>query len=103
MAHEVFAYGEFEKEPVLRRLLGRMPKVLPAKLRGRRKFRDDLLGYYNLVVDEDGIVEGHLLLGITDDELIVLDRFEAELYRREAVTVETRTGPHEAWVYTGKA
>ena len=103
MAHEVFAYGEFEKEPVLRRLLGRLPRSLPAKLRGHRKFHDDLLGYYNLVVDENAIVDGHLLLGITDDELIALDRFEAALYRRQAVTVETRTGPHEAWVYTGKA
>ena len=103
MAHEVFAYVEFEKEPVLRRLLGRVPRQIPAKLRGHRKFHDDLLGYYNLVVDEDGIVEGRLLLGITDDELIALDRFESARYRRDVVTVETRTGPHEAWVYRGKA
>ena len=103
MAHEVFAYGEFEKEPVLRRVLGRVPEQVPAKLRGFRKFHDDLLGYYNLVHDEDGVVEGQLLLAVTDDELLALDRFESAMYRRGVVTVETPTGPHEAWVYRGKA
>ncbi len=103
MVHEVFAYGEFGKDTVLRRRLGRVPKKVPAKLRGYRKFLDDVLGYYNLVVEEEGVVEGELLLEITDEDLIALDRFEAEKYRRTAVTVETAAGPSEAWVYVGRA
>ena len=61
MPHDVFAYGQFLKEPVLKRMLGRVPKKVPAKLRGYRKFLDDILGFYNLVVEEEGVVEGELL------------------------------------------
>ena len=103
MSHDVFAYGEFLKESVLRRILGRVPTKTAAKLRGYRKFLDDLLGFYNLVHDEHGIVEGALLLEVTDDVLHALDGFEAPKYKRVVVTVETAAGASEAWVYTGKA
>src|SRR3972149_2361496 len=99
MAHDVFAYGEFMKEPELRRLLGRLPRKTPAKLRGYRRFLDDGLGPYHLVHDESAIVEGELLLDVSDDDLIAMDRFEAEKYRRRVVTVETAAGASEAWVY----
>ncbi len=103
MAHDVFAYGEFLKDPVLKRMVGRVPTKVPAKLRGYRKFLDDILGFYNLVVEEEGIVEGQLLLAITDDELLELDKFESTKYHRIAVTVETAAGPSEAWAYIGRA
>ncbi len=103
MADDVFVYGEFLKDTVLRRLVGRVPTRTNAKLRGYRKFLDDLLGFYNLVHDEHGIVEGQLLLDVSDDELRALDAFEAPKYKRVVVTVETAAGPSEAWVYTGKA
>jgi gamma-glutamylcyclotransferase (GGCT)/AIG2-like uncharacterized protein YtfP len=103
MAHDVFAYGEFMKDPVLRRILGRVPERVPAKLRGYRRFLDNLLGHYNLVHEDEEVVEGQLLLEITDDELIELDKFETEKYKRRVVTVETAAGPSEAWVYAGKA
>ena len=66
MTNDVFAYGEFLKDPVLRRILGRVPQTTPAKLRGYRKFLDDLLGFYNLVHEEEGVVEGQLLLDIPE-------------------------------------
>jgi gamma-glutamylcyclotransferase (GGCT)/AIG2-like uncharacterized protein YtfP len=103
MAHDVFAYGEFMKEPVLRRLLGRLPRKTPAKLRGFRRFLDDILGHYNLVHDESAIVEGEVLLDVSDDDLLAMDRFETEKYRRRVVTVETAAGASEAWCYFGKA
>lgn len=103
MVHDVFAYGEFTKEPVLRRLLGRVPRKTPAKLRGYRRFLDNLLGHYNLVHDEEEIVEGDLLMDVTDDELLAMDRFDTEKYRRRVVTVETAAGASEAWAYFGKA
>ena len=103
MADDVFAYGDFLKDPVLRRILGRVPERVPAKLRGYRRFLDDLLGHYNLVHEDEDVVEGMLLLEITDDELIELDKYETEKYRRRVVTVETAAGPSEAWVYVGKA
>jgi len=103
MVDDVFAYGEFTKEPVLRRLLGRLPKRIPAKLRGYRRFLDDLLGHYNLVHDDNGLVEGELLLDISDDDLLAMDRFETEKYRRRVVSVETAAGASEAWCYFGKA
>ncbi len=103
MPHDVFAYGEFLKEPVLRRLLGRLPRKTPAKLRGYRRFLDDVLGHYNLVHDDTAIVEGELLLDLTDDDLVVMDRFDTEKYRRRVVTVETAAGASEAWCYFGKA
>jgi len=103
MPHDVFAYGQFLKEPVLKRMLGRVPKKVPARLRGYRKFLDDILGFYNLVVEEEGIVEGQLLLGLTDDDLLELDKFESAKYHRIAVTVETAAGPSEGWAYIGRA
>ena len=103
MPHDVFAYGEFLKEPVLRRLLGRLPRKAPAKLRGFRRFLDDVLGHYNLVHDESEVVEGDLLLDVSDDDLLAMDRFETEKYRRRVVTVETAAGASEAWCYFGKA
>src|SRR3972149_3079893 len=92
MPHDVFAYGQFLKEPVLKRMLGRVPKKVPARLRGYRKFLDDILGFYNLVVEEEGIVEGALLLGLTDDELLELDKFESAKYHQIAGTVGTAAG-----------
>lgn len=103
MAHDVFAYGEFLKEPVLRRLLGRLPRKTPAKLRGYRRFLDDVLGHYNLVHDDEEVVEGELLLDVSDEDVLAMDRFETEKYRRQVVTVETAAGASEAWVYVGKA
>ncbi|TLZ60156.1 MAG: gamma-glutamylcyclotransferase [Methanobacteriota archaeon] len=103
MAHDVFAYGDFTKESVLRRVLGRVPRKSPAKLRGYRRFLDDVLGHYNLVHDDDGIVEGELLLDVSDDDLLAMDRYDTEKYRRRVVTVETAAGASEAWVYFGKA
>src|SRR2546425_2193954 len=102
MVDDVFAYGEFTKEPVLRRLLGRLPKRIPAKLRGYRRFLDDLLGHYNLVHDDNGLVEGELLLDISDDELLAMDRFETEKYRRRAVSVETSAGGAGGGGYFGE-
>src|SRR4030067_8226 len=102
MPHDVFAYGQFLKEPVLKRMLGRGPKKVPAKLRGYRKFLDDILGFYNLVVEEEGIVEGQLLLGITDDELLELDKFESSKYHRIAVTGETAAAAAGAWADLGR-
>src|SRR2546427_11645501 len=96
MVDDVFAYGEFTKEPVLRRLLGRVPKRIPAKLRGYRRFLDDLLGHYNLVHDDNGLVEGELLLDISDDDLLAMDRFQTEKHRRRAASVETAAGAAEA-------
>ena len=103
MVHDVFAYGDFTKESVLRRVLGRVPRKSPAKLRGYRRFLDDVLGHYNLVHDDDGIVEGELLLDLSDDDLLAMDRYDTEKYRRRAVTVETAAGASEAWAYFGKA
>ena len=48
-------------------------------------------------------MEGQLLLDITDDEILELDKFESEKYHRRVVTVETAAGPSEAWAYFGKA
>src|SRR2546428_12001995 len=103
MVDDVFAYGEFTKEPVLRRLLGRVPKRIPAKLRGYRRVFDDLLGHYNLVHDDNGLVEGELLLDISDDDLLAMDRFETEKYRRRVVSVETAAGGSEAGGCVGEA
>ena len=103
MAHDVFAYGDFLKDPVLRRILGRIPERVPAKLRGYRRFLDDVLGHYNLVHEDEGLVEGQLLLEVTDDELMLLDAYETEKYKRRVVTVETAAGPSESWAYIGKA
>lgn len=103
MAHTLFAYGEFLKDSVVKRLIGRNPRRAPAKLRGFRRFRDDLLGHHNLVHDEEALVEGEVLLDVSDEELIEMDKFEAAAtYRRIVVTVETAAGPVEAWVYVGR-
>src|SRR2546428_7350837 len=92
MAHDVFAYGDFTKEPVLRRVLGRLPRKSPAKLRGYRRFLHDVLGHYNLVHDDDGVVEGELLLDLSDHDLLPMERYDTGKYRRQAVTAETAAG-----------
>lgn len=59
------------------------------------------LGYPAIVLDRDG-PEVPVMLFVSPDlpaHWARLDDFEGDGYRRVAVTVQTREGPVEAWIY----
>lgn len=102
MCPNLFAYGSLCREEVVRRLLGRVPKKVGAKLRGYA--RRELLAFpYPFVVEERGSkVEGVLYLGVSENELEKLDWYEdveEGLYARKAVLVESEEELVSAYVY----
>lgn len=81
----VFVCGPLASGRVLKRLLGRVPVVVPASVSGWRKVAVQGDPFPGLVRHEHGTSTGHVLVGLTERELSVLDLFEHPRY--EAVGV----------------
>ncbi|MFW6191360.1 MAG: gamma-glutamylcyclotransferase family protein [Thiohalospira sp.] len=101
---DVFVYGTLLFDPVLTRLLGRVPPSEPATLAGYA--RHPVVGApYPAIVRQPGArVAGRLLLGLGEPDLARLDDYEGPDYRRTAVSVVTAAGnrrPAWAWVFPG--
>jgi gamma-glutamylcyclotransferase (GGCT)/AIG2-like uncharacterized protein YtfP len=73
---EIFAYGELLKDDVLTEVLGRIPPRRPAHLPHHRRVLDRDLGFYVVLPDAEGAVEGQVLGGLTPSDLERLDAFE---------------------------
>jgi gamma-glutamylcyclotransferase (GGCT)/AIG2-like uncharacterized protein YtfP len=100
--HQVFVYGELAKKSTLLQVLGREPLAIRAVLRGYERLLDPDVDYYVAVKKEGGAVEGRLLTGVTEKELLALDEFEGiaeSLYDRAMVEVEVEGGKALAHVY----
>ena len=99
---QVFVHGELARTGTLLQILGREPLALRAVLRGYERVLDPEIDYYTAVRKEGGMIEGRLLTGITDKELLALDEFEGVsegLYDRAIVEVEVEGGKASAYLY----
>lgn len=85
----VFTYGTLLSKLVLQAVLGRIPERADATLQGYRRYAIEGQCYPAVVPTKcsDDAVQGKVLLGITKDELRILDKFEDPAYDRVQVRV----------------
>lgn len=101
----LFVYGSLRDPRVRTQLFGARPDLsaCPAVLPGHERQTVPSFGYPFLApVDTDTRVDGELLLGLTDDDYSILDRYEdldEGLYVRSIVRVQTADGSVDAWAY----
>lgn len=98
----LFAYGELMKDGVLLRLIGRIPEKKRGKIKGYERFFDYSIGYYGVRRREGSEVSGVILLGITEEELVIFDYFEdeGELYYRVKTKAYDENGEeYEVFLY----
>ncbi len=87
---EFFFYGTLMDDDVLSRVTGRrLPSNLieSATLSGYRRVYVAKAFYPVLVADSDGVVEGHLVSGMTPREVECIFAFEDEDYVAQVMTV----------------
>ncbi len=98
----LFVYGTLQHEPLLERLLGRVPASRPARLPGHRAAPLVGRAYPGLVHDAHTVARGRVL-DVTSSEVSVLDRFEGTEYERVQVVALDDHGEVEceAWLLTG--
>ena len=101
----LFVYGSLRDPRVRARLLGKRADLttIPAILRGYA--RQTVPGFdYPFIAPAtpDDDVEGEIILGLTEADYPILDRYEDVedgLYARTAVALETASGRKVAWAY----
>ncbi|KAL6873643.1 hypothetical protein ACP4OV_013725 [Aristida adscensionis] len=85
--HDVFVYGSLMAEDVVRAVLKRVPPSAPALLSGYHRFNVKNRIYPAILPAESKKVAGKVIMGVTDEELTVLDAFEDVEYVRRRVEI----------------
>ncbi|AEF97246.1 gamma-glutamylcyclotransferase family protein [Methanotorris igneus] len=98
----VFAYGELMKEERLKELINRVPKMKKGKIFGFEKFFDEGIGYYGIKKKEGSVVEGVILMDITEEELRIFDDYEDEgiyYFREKTKAYDEEGNEYDVYVY----
>lgn len=92
MPVHVFTYGSLMFAPVWQRVVRGRYRSTPAHLDGHMRFaiRDET--YPGMVASAGGRVDGVLYLDVAPADLIALDAFEGDAYRRDTVRVTLAGG-----------
>ena len=103
----VFVYGSLMDEVVMRVLIGRMPDMEAAVLKGFIKYKVTARAYPGVVPQANTSASGKLVFDLTVEEVALLDAFEFHdvyLYAREVHSVHISKShfPIEAHVYVYK-
>lgn len=85
--HNVFVYGSLMADDVVRALLSRVPLTSFATLNDFHRYSIKGRVYPAILPVETKKVNGRVLMGITDPELYILDKFEDVEYERCTVEV----------------
>ncbi|CAN0859220.1 AIG2-like protein D [Linum grandiflorum] len=93
--HKVFVYGSLMADEVVRVLLNRVPHSSTALLNSYQRFSIKGRVYPAILPIENKRIQGRVLFGITDPELLVLDVFEDVEYERRTVEVSLREDEEE--------
>jgi gamma-glutamylcyclotransferase (GGCT)/AIG2-like uncharacterized protein YtfP len=94
---KVFVYGTLQQPEVQQSVIGRIVTTKPAKLAGYAKDTIVINGAsYPIAVPSDQASIDGLVLGIEDEELPKLDKYETDAYIRVKVRLESG---QEAWTY----
>ncbi|MGH3773742.1 MAG: gamma-glutamylcyclotransferase family protein [Pseudonocardiaceae bacterium] len=100
----LFTYGTLLFPEVLHALLDRAPQSQPASADGWRVAALENRSYPGLVVTPGEIAHGRLLLGLSDDEWLLLDDFEDHRYElRRIALLDGRDSLTYAWVNDAEA
>jgi gamma-glutamylcyclotransferase (GGCT)/AIG2-like uncharacterized protein YtfP len=96
----IFCYGTLQESSVQLELIGRTAEGMLTSIEGFIVLRDyvdidDGIAYPRIVKYPNGCVYGRIL-EFTDEEIVLLDEYETEMYRKEEI--ETKDG-HVVWVY----
>ncbi|XP_062234189.1 AIG2-like protein D [Phragmites australis] len=86
-AHSVFVYGSLMADEVVRAILKRVPPAAPALLPNHHRFNIKDRIYPAILPVESKKVAGKVIMGVTDEELQVLDAFEDVEYTRTRVEI----------------
>ena len=97
---KLFCYGTLQESSVQLELIGRTAEGMLTSIEGFIVLRDyvdidDGIAYPRIVKYPNGCVYGRIL-EFTDEEIVLLDEYETEMYRKEEI--ETKDG-HIVWVY----
>ncbi|MEW2353183.1 gamma-glutamylcyclotransferase family protein [Spirillospora sp. NPDC029432] len=96
----LFVYGTLRFPEVLEALLGRVPRLSPARVRGWsvRALAGEV--YPGMVAEPGAAAEGVLIIGLDPAERDLLDAFEGEPYEVVAVPLDGG-GEARAYAWTG--
>ncbi|XP_039844709.1 AIG2-like protein D [Panicum virgatum] len=86
-AHSVFVYGSLMADEVVRAILKRVPPAAPALLPNYHRFNIKGRIYPAILPAESKKVAGMVIMGVTDEELRLLDAFEDVEYTRTRVEI----------------
>ncbi|MHA3914310.1 NUDIX domain-containing protein [Halovulum sp. GXIMD14793] len=105
MTSDIFVYGSLCDADALSIVLGgRLPGVMPARLPGYVAKQEAGASYPVLLEEPDGVSEGMLLTGLTQDDQARLWYFEGAFgYHLTDVTVTTEVGAQPAQVFLPNA
>lgn len=89
---KIFAYGTLQVPEVMRAVTGSVFPSQPARLHGFARYRIRNRVYPGLRRETGSFTDGVLYEDVSARALKDLDAFEDDFYRRETLTVVTRTG-----------
>jgi gamma-glutamylcyclotransferase (GGCT)/AIG2-like uncharacterized protein YtfP len=94
----LFVYGTLQFPEVLLAVIGRVPDMAPATVRGWRAAALPGRVYPGLVpgATADSTAPGQVLVGLTAGEWALLDHFEGDAYDRRELALD---GGGRAWAY----
>ena len=99
MPHNIFAYGTLMFPEIIQALTGFENKPEIALLKKYSRFAIKKASFPGIIEDNNGEVEGMIYCDVDDRALVLLDWFEADIYVRNQVSVETRNGPVDGFAY----
>ncbi len=93
-SNSLFAYGTLQHPDVMRHVLGRIPESTPAWLQDYARYRIVGFDFPGIIPQGGARVEGTRFHGITPEEWLRLDTYEADFYERLDVTVQSPDATH---------
>ena len=88
----IFVYGSLMFDEVWTALVNDPCHKMDARLDGFKRLEVQGQLYPGMIEAKESVVDGRLMLGLQDADLLVLDRFEGEYYRRAQVVVSANDG-----------
>ena len=88
----IFVYGSLMFDEVWTALISEPYDNVAARLDGFKRLEVREQEYPGMIEAQKSVVDGRLVLGVQNADLLVLDRFEGEYYRRAQVVVSANDG-----------
>lgn len=99
----VFVYGSLTYPLFLKKLLDRVPEIIPGEVMGYKKIEKAYKGKYPVAIEKKNyIIKGQLIFDLTRTELGILDEWEKtpdNYYKRIKTSVKISSGIKPAYIY----